>query len=160
MASALAASTTASQSARQPAESFIAAPRTETVLSAVLQLRLATPADATVGSATILGGDVHGELAGTVQPGSLEWTRDPVRGVLQLAARFEIQAGAGLRVHVADRATVVAPTQCWAAPFATTPELTVVDGPPDACREAVYLGRMDASRLQAGRLHLTVHRVL
>ena len=127
----------------------------------MLNVSLATPADATVGSAIILGGEAQGELAGAVQPGSLEWTRDPVRGVLQLAARFELQARAGLRIHVADRATVVTPsTGCWAAPFATTPELTVVDGSPAACPEAVYLGRMDASQIHAGQLRLTVHRVL
>jgi hypothetical protein len=97
------------------------------VLTAVLQLRLATPMDATVGSALILGGEARGRLAGVVQPGSIEWTRDPVRGVLQLSARFELQARDGLRVHVADRATVAASgAACWDAPFSTTPELTVV----------------------------------
>jgi hypothetical protein len=160
MASALAASTATSASTHGPEEPGTFAPRTAPVLSAVLRVSLATPADATVGSATILGGDAHGELAGIVQPGSLEWTRDPVRGVLQLATRFELQARAGLRIHVADRATVVSPTECWAAPFATTPELTVVDGSSADCREAVYLGRMDASQLHAGQLRLTVHRVL
>jgi hypothetical protein len=136
-------------------------PQTRAVLVATLRLDLATPVDATVGSATIVGGEARGELAGAVQPGSLEWTRDPVRGVLQLAARFEVQARAGLRIHVADRATVVTPTTgCWAAPFPTTPELTVVDGSPAACPDAVYLGRMDASQLHAGELRLTVHRVL
>jgi hypothetical protein len=131
------------------------------VLTAVLRVRLATPAEATVGSAIILGGEAHGPLAGVVHPGSIEWTRDPVRGVLQLSARFELQGSEGLRVHVADRATVVvSPTACWAAPFSTTPELTVVDGSPAACRESVYLGRMDARQLQAGQLRLAVYRVL
>jgi hypothetical protein len=160
VASAIAASTTGGESTRRAAEAATAAPRTQGVLTAVLRVRLATRADATVGSAIILGGESQGELAGIVQPGSLEWTRDPVRGVLQLAARFELQASAGLRIHVADRATVIAPGECWAAPFATTPELTVVDGPAGACREAVYLGRMDASQLHAGQLRLAVHRVL
>lgn len=160
VASALAVSAVASPSTQQAAHEVDSVPLTEPVLSALLDVRLATPADATVGSAIILGGEAQGELAGVVQPGSLEWTRDPVRGVLQLAARFELQAGAGLRIHVSDRATVVTPAQCWAAPIATTPELTVVDGPSAACREAVYLGRMDASRLHAGQLRLTVHRVL
>lgn len=124
-------------------------------------MRLVTPADATVGSAIILGGEVQGELAGAVLPGSLEWTRDPVRGVLQLEARFELQVTGGPRIHVSDRATVAAPaTGCWAAPFSTTPELTVVDGSTESCREAVYLGRMDPSRIHAGRLRLAVHRVL
>lgn len=136
-------------------------PQTEPVLSAVLRVTLATPPDATVGSATITGGESLGLLAGSVQPGSLEWTRDPVRGVLQLAARFDLSAKAGLRIHVADRATVVTPvTGCWEAPFPTTPELTVVDGPSSACRDGVYLGRMDASQLHAGELRLTVHRIL
>ena len=136
-------------------------PRTEAVLTAVLQLRLATPMDATVGSALILGGEARGRLAGVVQPGSIEWTRDPVRGVLQLSARFELQARDGLRVHVADRATVAASgAACWDAPFSTTPELTVVDGSPASCPESVYLGRMDARQLPAGQLRLTVHRVL
>jgi hypothetical protein len=156
--SVLATSAPACASAQQAAAD--ASPRTEQVLSAMLNISLATPAEATVGSATILGGDAQGELAGVVQPGSLEWTRDPARGVLQLAARFELQARAGLRIHVADRATVVTQAECWAATFATTPELTVVDGPSAACPEAVYLGRMDASQLHAGQLRLTVHRVL
>jgi len=137
-----------------------AAPQTELVLNAVLNISLVTPADATVGSAIILGGVAQGELAGAVQPGSMEWTRDPERGVLQLAARFELQATSDLRIHVADRATVITAKQCWATPFATTPELTVVDGSSAACREAVYLGRMDASQIHAGQLRLTVHRVL
>lgn len=136
-------------------------PRAEVVFSAMLRVRLSTPVDATVGSAVILGGEARGELAGAVQPGSLEWTRDPARGVLQFATRFELQARAGLRIHVADRATVVAPaTGCWEAPFCTTPELTVVDGSPAACQEAVYVGRMDATQLHAGHMRLTVHRVL
>jgi hypothetical protein len=136
-------------------------PRTEAVLTAVLRVRLATPAEATVGSAIILGGETQGTLAGVVQPGSLEWTRDPVRGVLQLSTRFELQAGDGLRVHVADRATVtVASAACWESPFSTQPELTVVDGSPEACRQSVYLGRMDARQLSAGQLRLAVHRVL
>jgi len=36
----------------------------------------------------------------------------------------------------------------------------VVDGSPAACREAVYVGRMDATQLHAGHMRLTVHRVL
>jgi hypothetical protein len=137
------------------------APRTEPVLMAVLRVRLATPADATVGSAIILGGEAQGLLAGVVQPGSLEWTRDPLRGLLQLSSRFEIQVREGLRVHVADRATVAAPCAgYWQAPFSTTPELTLVDGSCAACRESVYLGRMDARQFPAGRLRLAVHRVL
>ena len=59
----------------------------------MLEVSLATPVDATVGSAIILGGTAEGELAGAVQPGSLAWTRDPLRGVLQLDARFELQTG-------------------------------------------------------------------
>ena len=134
--------------------------RTRQVFTAVLRVNLATPADATVGSANILGGRASGEIAGAVHPGSLEWVRDPKRGVLQLAARFELQGGDGLRIHVADRATVVTAGQCWQAPFSTTPELTVVDGTSAACPDAVYLGRMDASQIHAGVLRLAVHRVL
>lgn len=161
VASVLADSPVAGSSTRRRTAISGDAPSTEPVLSARLELSLATPADAMIGSAIILGGEARGELAGAVQPGSLEWTRDPARGVLQLAARFELQARAGLRIHVADRATVQTPeTGCWEAPFSTTPELTVVDGSPAACREAVYVGRMDASQLHAGHLRLTVHRVL
>jgi hypothetical protein len=138
-----------------------AAPRTRHVFTALLRISLAGRADASVGSAIILGGEARGELAGVVQPGSLEWTRDPVHGVLQLATRFEMQSRAGTRIHVADRATVISTSaSCWEAAFATTPELTVVDGPSEACREAVYLGRMDASQIGAGELRLSVHRVL
>lgn len=136
-------------------------PQTLPVLTATLRVTLSTPVDATVGSAIIHGGEAAGAFAGEVLPGSLTWTRDPVRGVLRLAARFELQARAGLRIHVADSATVVTPTTgCWEAPFSTTPELTVVDGSSAACPEAVYLGRMDARQIHAGQLRLTVHRVL
>lgn len=137
------------------------APKAEPVLTATLDVHLSTPANSTVGSAVIRGGTAAGELAGAVIPGSLSWTRDPVRGVLQLDSRFELQASGGLRIHVADRATVAAPTTgCWEAPFITTPELTVVDGSSADRREAVYVGRMDASQIESGRVRLTVHRVL
>jgi hypothetical protein len=136
-------------------------PQTLSVLDATLRVTLSTPVDATVGSAIIHGGEADGTFAGEVMPGSLTWTRDPVRGVMQLEARFDLQARAGLRIHVADSATVVTPsTGCWEAPFSTTPELTVVDGASAACPEAVYLGRMDARQIHAGQLRLTVHRVL
>jgi hypothetical protein len=122
---------------------------------------LSTPLDATVGSAIILGGEADGAFAGEVMPGSLTWTRDPVRGVMHIAARFELQARAGLRIHVADQATVVTPLMgFWEAPFCTTPELTVVAGSLTACPEAVHLGRMDARKIPAGQLRLSVHRVL
>lgn len=124
-----------------------------------MRVSLAAPADATVGSAIIHGGEAHGGIAGSVMPGSLEWTRDPVRGVLQLAARFELQAS-GLRLHVANRVTAHVPAGCWEHPFPTMPELVVVDGSAAACPESVYVGRMDASQIQAGVLRLTVHRVL
>ncbi len=137
------------------------APLVEHVLTATLRVRLAAPADATVGGAVIEGGEAEGPIGGAILPGSLEWTRDPVRGVLQLASRFDVQATAGLRIHVADRASVERPSEgTWEAPFATLPELTVVDGSPEACRQSVYLGRMDASRIHSGELRLTVHRVL
>jgi hypothetical protein len=136
-------------------------PQTLSVLTATLRVTLSTPLEATVGSAIIHGGDADGAFAGEVMPGSLTWTRDPARGVMHIAARFELQARAGLRIHVADQATVVTPLMgFWEAPFCTTPELTVVDGAPAACHEAVYLGRMDARKIHAGQLRLSVHRVL
>jgi hypothetical protein len=124
-------------------------------------VKFTTASDAASGSAIIVGGEAEGALAGVVQPGSLEWSCDASRNVLQLSARLDLQSSAGLRIQVADRATVVAPSRgFWEAPFATTPELTVVDGSPAACRQAVYLGRMDARQIQAGQLRLTVHRVI
>ena len=135
------------------------APRSREVFRAVLDVSLATPADATVGSAIIHGGKVQGELAGVVSPGSLAWTRDPVRGVLQLETRFELLASGGTRIHVADSAIVATPAG-WESAFTTTPELTVQGGSPSACPESVYVGLMDASQIRAGRLRLSVHRVL
>jgi hypothetical protein len=136
-------------------------PQTLSVLDATLRVTLSAPVDATAGSAIIHGGEADGTFAGVVMPGSLTWTRDPARGVMHIAVRFELQARAGLRIHVADQATVVTPLMgFWEAPFCTTPELTVVDGAPAACHEAVYLGRMDAREIHAGQLRLSVHRVL
>jgi hypothetical protein len=147
--------------ASQEREPFDPAPQTESVFTARLHIKLNSTPAATVGSAAILGGEAEGGLAGAVQPGSLEWTCDPVRGVLQLALRFELQISPNLRIHVADCATVVTPSaERWEVPFSTTPELTVVDGSPAACRESVYLGRMDARQIHAGVLRLSVHRVL
>ncbi|HMA10588.1 MAG TPA: hypothetical protein VKO83_01790 [Steroidobacteraceae bacterium] len=161
VASVLAESADAAAAAQQCQEGGADAVKTEPVFSALLNVNLATPADASVGSAVIQGGEAQGEIAGEVQPGSLAWTRDPVRGVLRLEVRFDLQARAGARIHVADIATVVNPSAAfWEAPFPTTPELTVIDGSPAACRQAVYLGRMDARQLHAGQLRLTVHRVL
>jgi hypothetical protein len=161
VASVLAKAAVAGGSAQECGAPASDVPRTEHVLTAVLRVKFTSPPDAASGSAIIVGGEAEGALAGVVQPGSLEWTCDASRNVLQLAARFDLQASAGLRIHVADRATVVTPPKgYWEAPFPTTPELTVVDGSPAACREAVYLGRMDARQIQAGQLRLTVHRVL
>jgi hypothetical protein len=100
-------------------------------------------------------------LSGTVQPGRLEWKHDTARGVLDLAAHYDLQANDGLRIHVADRATVVAPTQgCWEAPIATLPDLEVVCGSAAACRQGLYVGRLDAKQFGAGKLRVNLHRIL
>jgi len=158
VASVLAESATQGQQCEPGAADAVS---TEPVFSALLEVTLATDAAANVGSAVIRGGEARGEIAGDVQPGSLSWIRDPVRGVLRLDVRFDLRDLRGLRIHVADCSTVVTGSaQFWEAPFPTSPELTVVDGSPAACRQAVYLGRMDARQLHAGQLRLTVHRVL
>lgn len=133
------------------------------MLDIVLQLRLAAPASAITGTAIILGGEARGPLMnGTVLPGTLQWSLESARGVLSLSARYDLQADNGLRIHVADRATmpVTAASGHWDTPFSTAPDLQQISGPATAFPEALYLGRMDASQLDAGKLSLNVHRVL
>jgi hypothetical protein len=133
----------------------------EWILDITLHLRLATPATAAQGRAIILGGKATGPLLrGAVLPGSLEWSLDAERGVLRLAAHYDLEADSGLRIHVADRAAVaVSAAGCWNVPFTTTPDLELISGPA-VHRNALYLGRMDASDIDAGKLRLNVHRVL
>jgi hypothetical protein len=134
----------------------------EWVLAVELALHLDAPADSPSGSATILGGTAAGPmLNGIVQPGRLEWKRDAGHGVLSLAAHYDLQAKDGLRIHVADRATVVAPTQgCWETPISTMPELEVVCGAAAACPRGLYVGRMDTKHFGVGKLRVNLHRIL
>src|SRR5262245_54119320 len=70
------------------------------ILDITLELRLLTSHTAIQGSAIIVGGDARGPLLdGRVLPGSLEWSLDTERGVLRLAARYDLEAGNGLRFH-------------------------------------------------------------
>jgi len=139
-----------------------AAPAIESqwVLDIVLDLRLTTPATAARGSALILGGRAAGPLLdGVVLPGSVEWSLDAERAVLRWTAHYDLQAGA-TRVHVTDRAAVLTSAAgCWNTPFPTAPELQWISGPV-ALGNALHLGRMDASDIDAGRLRMNVHRVL
>jgi hypothetical protein len=133
------------------------------MLDIVLRLRLTARASAKIGSAIILGGVASGPLMnGEVLPGALEWSHDPARGVLRLSAHYDLQDDNGLRIHVSDRATVAvkAASGQWDAPFSTSPDLQLVSGPATACPDALYLGRLDARQLDAGRLRLNVHRVV
>lgn len=132
----------------------------EWMLDVVLDVRLATPADAMHGRAFVLGGRASGPLLqGQVLPGSVEWSVDAERGVLLWSARFDLVAGAA-HIQVADRATLsVAVADYWSAPFASSPELQSVSGP-GVVPDGLYLGRMDASALGAGRLRMNLHRVL
>ncbi len=133
------------------------------MLDIALQLRLGASATALAGSAIILGGDARGPLMnGEVLPGTLEWSLDAARGVLRLSARYDLQDGNGLRIHVADRTmlAVTAASGHWSVPFSTAPDLQLISGPAMACPDALYLGRLDARELDAGKLRLNVHRVL
>jgi hypothetical protein len=130
------------------------------LLDIVLNVRLAAPVTATRGTAFILGGRASGPLLdGMVLPGNLEWSVDEERGTLRWAAHYDLESQT-MRVHVADRATLQVPAvNYWSAPFSTTPDLDPISGPA-ALRNALHLGRMDASELGAGRLRMNLHRVL
>jgi hypothetical protein len=143
-----------------PTDVAVPAIESQWILDIVLDLRLMTPATAVRGHALILGGRAAGPLLdGAVLPGNLEWSLDAGRGVLRWTAQYELEAGA-TRVHVADRATVLTSAAgCWNTPFPTAPELQLISGPV-ALRNALHLGRMDASDIGAGRLRMNVHRVL
>jgi hypothetical protein len=143
-----------------PHDAEVPGVESEWILDIVFSVRPAVPATAARGSAFILGGRARGPLLdGMVLPGSLEWSVDAERGMLRWAAHFDLEAGA-TRIHVVDRATLVASAaNYWSAPFSTTPDLEPVSGPV-AVRNALHLGRMDASELSAGRLRMNVHRVL
>lgn len=134
--------------------------KSEWILDVALDVRLAAPVTAMRGSAHILGGRAIGPLLdGMVLPGNLEWSVDTERGALKWAAHYDLESAA-LRIHVADRATVLVSSEdYWKQPFSTTPDLEPVIGPP-GLRNALHLGRMDASELGAGRLRMNVHRVL
>jgi hypothetical protein len=135
--------------------------KSELVFSALLQLRLAAPANALSGSATIMGGEASGPLVAQVQPGSFSWTRDSARGVLQLVTRFDLQTQDGQRLQVSDLGTAeISSLDCWEAPISTLTELTLLEGSPAVSYEAVYLGRLNASQIHGGELRLDVHRVL
>src|SRR5205085_2496553 len=114
------------------------------------------------GSAIILGGEARGPLMhGAVLPGTLEWSLEPAHGVLRVTARYDLQDDNGLRIHVADRASApLTASGHWDAPFSTAPDLQQISGPATAFPAALYLGRMDARQLDAGKLRLNVHRVL
>jgi len=137
--------------------------QTEWMLDVALHLRLSAPATAVSGSAIILGGEAAGPLMnGAVLPGALEWSLDAARGVLQLSAHYDLEDGNGLRIHVMDRAAVAvdAASGHWNAPLSTSPDLQRISGSSTACPEALYLGRLDARQLDAGRLRLNIHRVV
>jgi hypothetical protein len=139
----------------------VPAVQSEWILDIALRLRLVVPSGAVQGSAIILGGNATGPLLdGVVLPGSLEWSVDAARGVLRVAAHYDLQAGNGQRLHVADRATVeVSAAERWNRPFCTTPDLELISGPA-IHRNTLYLGRMDATEIDAGRMRLNVHRIL
>ena len=141
----------------------VSAVRSEWMLDIALRLRLAAPLTAPSGSAIILGGDARGPLLnGEVLPGALEWSQDPARGVLHLSARYDLQDEHGLRIHVADSATVAIKNASghWEGLFPTSPDLQLISGAATACPHGLYLGRMDARQLDAGKLRLNVHRVV
>ena len=141
----------------------VPAVQSEWMLHITLRLRLAAPATAMAGSAIIVGGEARGPLLhGEVLPGSLEWMHEPAQGVLRLSARYDLQDEQGLRIHVADRAVVAvqAASGHWNSPISTSPDLQWIHGSSTAIPAALYLGRLDASQLDAGTLKMNIHRVV
>jgi len=139
-----------------------AAIRSELLASLTLQLRLATPLTAAAGSAIIEGGEARGPaFTGTVLPGSLEWSRDPLRGVTQVTARYGVHTQGGHRLQLVDRASVQAgDTFAWDRPITTSTELEATPDPLAAAARGLMIGKLDASRMDVGVLRLDLHRVL
>lgn len=140
--------------------------RTEPLATLTLQVQLATPVHAPIGSAIIAGGAAAGsDLAGTVLPGSLEWSRDAARGITQLTLRYGVLTAAGDRLQVVDRASFPsAAGPSWATPITTATELESMADPLagslGGLATGLTIGRLDATALDAGRLRLDLHRVL
>lgn len=146
-----------------PAES--PAIRTEPLATLALQVQLATPADAPIGSAIITGGTAAGTaLSGAVLPGSLEWSRDAARGITQLTLRYGLLTGSGDRLQMVDRASFpTAAGPAWARAITTSTELESMADPladGGGLTAGLTIGRLDAASLDAGRLRLDLHRVL
>lgn len=143
--------------------------RSEPLSTLTLQLDLVTPAGAATGSATVVGGEAEGHLAGTVLPGILEWSRDRASGVGQLSLRYGLQTVEGHRLQVLDRGSFSCTgTSDWASPISTSTELEamadpltdVLQDPAAGMVPGITIGRLDASALGAGRLRLELHRII
>jgi hypothetical protein len=138
-----------------------AAIRTELLAALSLQLRLAAPLDAAVGSAIIEGGQARGRaFAGEILPGSLEWSRDS-QGLTQLVVRYGVQTHAGHRIQLVDRAKFsTAEGAMWNQQITSTTEMEASPDPLAAAARGVLIGRLDASAIGAGVLRLDLHRVI
>jgi hypothetical protein len=143
--------------------------RSEPLATLTLQLQLATPATASIGSARIVGGEAAGLLAGTVLPGILEWSFDRANAVAQLALRYGLETADGHRLQVIDRATFpCSGASAWASPICTSTEMEAMADPAADLRHepgagmvpGLTIGRLDASALGAGTLRLALHRVI
>lgn len=138
-----------------------AAIRTELLAALSLQLRLAAPLDAAVGSAIIEGGQARGTaFAGQVLPGSLEWSQDS-RGLTQLVVRYGVQTQGGQRIQLVDRASFpTAQGAVWNQQIISTTEMEASPDPLAAAARGVLIGRLDASAMGAGVLRLDLHRII
>jgi hypothetical protein len=136
--------------------------RTEWVLTVILRLQLAAALEALQGSGLILGGEASGPLMqGPVQPGTFDWSHDPARRALQVTACFDVQGIDGGCLRISDRAMVygLRLAQCGQT-ISTVPHIELLGGDARNSAPALYVGRMDARELGAGKLRMDAHRIL
>jgi hypothetical protein len=100
-------------------------------------------------------------MQGQVQPGTFEWSHDPARRALQLAACFDVQGIDGSRLRVSDRVSVdgMRLARCGQT-ISTVPHIELLGGDARDRAPALYVGRMDARELGAGKLRMDAHRIL
>lgn len=107
-------------------------------------------------SLRITGGVASGPgLSGSVQGGSILWNRQP-DGSVEVITQFSVQRADGACVEVFDRG--VQPQEAAGRPIGTVPVLRQ-PAADIAVPHALMVGRLDASRQQAGVVQLTAFEV-
>lgn len=112
----------------------------------------------------ILGGTVRGPaLSGTVLPGGADWNTVRSDGVMELWARYELQAASGALVSVVNVGRgLVAPSGEGSAgnegpPVLTVPSFEVAAGDLDWLNRQVFVGAL--RRTASEQVSIAVHRV-